>query len=264
MRIIAAEDLPAVPDNGEEEEGLLALDDEDNEELVYLAGKDDIIECRLSPEQKRMFDKAKDEALQPWIDNGAWEPAATSEAQTGESCPLRFLLKWKKKDGQLVANARVIMQGFKLGEVTTKKLDTESPTLSRLGRNIILIIASAMRWKIFAADVKSAFLQADDIVETEGLRIFGLPPMDMRRRLERMMNLKPDQILRMRRPAFGDVRAPRQWHDSAQKSMKALDFQTHVLEQCLFLSPQSIRRRNQHLPVPRRDVQVGWYRRSPC
>jgi hypothetical protein len=128
------------------------------------------------------------------------------------------------------------MQGFKLQEVTSNKLETESHTLRRLGRNMVIAVAAAMRWKIFGADVKSAFLQADDIVEKEGLRIFGLPPFDMRRRLERMMNLKPNQILRTRKPAFGDVRAPRQWHNSAQRSMKELNFQTHVLEQCLFLS----------------------------
>ncbi len=64
------------------------------------------------------------------------------------------------------------MQGFKLQEVTLKKLETESPTLSRLGRNMVIAVAAAMRWKIFGADVKSAFLQADDIVEKEGLRIF--------------------------------------------------------------------------------------------
>ncbi len=51
-----------------------------------------------------------------------------------------------------------------------------------------------------------------------------------------MMNLKPTQISRVRKPAFGDVRAPRQWRDSTQRSMKGLSFETHILEQCLFLS----------------------------
>ncbi len=51
-----------------------------------------------------------------------------------------------------------------------------------------------------------------------------------------MMNLEPNQILLMRKPAFGDVRALRQWHDSGQRSMKDVSFETRMLEQCLFLS----------------------------
>ncbi len=50
-----------------------------------------------------------------------------------------------------------------------------------------------------------------------------------------MMNLKPNLILRTREPAFGAARAPNQWHDSAHRSMKDLSFETHILEQCLFL-----------------------------
>ena len=122
---------------------------------------------------------------------------------------------------------------------------------------MVIAVAAAMRWKIFGADVESAFLQADDIVEKDGLRIFGLPPVDVRRRLERMMNLKPNQILRMRKPAFGDVRALRQWHDSAQRSMKDLSFQTQVLEQCLCILSQGDDRGEEHIRLPGRALQVG-------
>ena len=74
------------------------------------------------------------------------------------------------------------------------------------------------------------------IVEAEGLRIFGEPLGDMRRRLERMIGLRDDEILRMRKPAFGDVRAPRQWNDTAVKAMLELGWIQHPLEPCLFLS----------------------------
>ena len=41
----------------------------------------------------------------------------------------------------------------------------------------------------------------------------------MRRRLERLMGLKPNEILKATKPAFGDVRAPRQWNSSADGVM---------------------------------------------
>ncbi len=89
-----------------------ALDDDLDgaSEHIYLANKEDIVKCRLTPEQRRHFIAAKDDALQPWIDNAAWEPVAAEEARSGESCPLRFLLKWKVKDGEQMANARVNFQ----------------------------------------------------------------------------------------------------------------------------------------------------------
>ena len=95
------DELPPIPD-GEDEENLCAILDDDFDEVseyIYLANKEDIVECRLTPEQCQLFNTAKDEALQPWIDNAALEPVDAKEAQSGDSCPLRFLLKWKVKDG---------------------------------------------------------------------------------------------------------------------------------------------------------------------
>ena len=61
-----------------------------------------------------------------------------------------------------------------------KKLDVEAPTMSRLGRRAIYFWATAKGWKLFGADGKSAFLQSEDIVENQGLQIFGVPSADMR------------------------------------------------------------------------------------
>ena len=89
VRNVSVEDLPAVPND--DEDGLyVLLEDDGVDEYVYLANKEDIVECRLSPEQKKMFNQAKDEALQPWIDNHAWEAVDSKEAQPGESCPSGF------------------------------------------------------------------------------------------------------------------------------------------------------------------------------
>ena len=76
-------------------------------------------------------------------------------------------------------------------DVVTKKLDTESPTLSRLGRNLILLMTVITKGNTFIADIKAACLQADDIFENEQSRIFGIPSADMRRRLERMAGVSP-------------------------------------------------------------------------
>ena len=148
---------------------------------------------------------------------------------------MRFLLKYKNKDGKQVANARIILQGFKHSDVTTKKLDTESPTLSKVGRSLVVFLCAQMGWKVWTADVKSAFLQADRI--DDEVRIFAIPNADIRKRLARMIGLKEDEILRILQPAFGDVRAPRQWYGTADRVMTGeLTYLRHQLDRCVYLS----------------------------
>ncbi|CAK0840096.1 unnamed protein product [Prorocentrum cordatum] len=133
------------------------------------------------------------------------------------------------------ANARVILQGFHLEEVTSTNVEKASPTLTRLARYLILLILCQQSWKMVAADVKSAFLQAKDIRE-QGVRIFSRPTRDIRRRLAKMMGLNDDEILQMLKPAFGDVRAPRQWNQTVTEAMIDIGFLQHQLDRCCFLS----------------------------
>ena len=115
-----AAEIPATMGDTDDEDLLLLYDDG---EEIYPADRkrDSVIEARLTKDERRQFDEAKIKALQPWIDNEAWEAADPSEAHAGEVCPMRFLLKWKRTADGYEANARVILQGFHLHEVTSVK-----------------------------------------------------------------------------------------------------------------------------------------------
>ena len=196
---------------------------------------DSIVESRLSSEEKEKFSQAKDKALHVWLDNAAWRAAPMDEAQEGEVIPARFLLRWKGTKTGKEANARVIIQGFRHKDVLTEELDRESPTLSRVGKMLLLQWAVQMKWKLFGADVKSAFMQANSIDETT--RIYIKPTTEMRRRLERLMDLKPHELLKATKPAFGDVRAPRQWFETADEFLiRDLLFLSHPLDRWVYLS----------------------------
>ena len=189
----------------------------------------------LTVDERKQFDEAKDKALMVWIENAAWKAVDEQEAGQGEVVPARFLQRWKKTADGLKANARVIIQGFKHRDVLEQQLETESPTLTRTGRMLIYALTVHRRWKLFSADVKSAFMQADSI--DDKTRIFVKPNSDMRRRLERLMGLLPHQILKATKPAFGDVRAPRQWYDTADGVVVGdLKFYRHALDRCVFMS----------------------------
>ena len=84
-------------------------------------------------------------------------------------------------------------------------------------------------------DLKSACMQVNSIDASMG--IYMKPISDMRHRLERLMGLKPHQILKAVKPAFGDVRAPRQWYDTTDGEMsQKLKFFRHALDKCLYMS----------------------------
>ena len=114
-------------------------------------------------------------------------------------------------------------------------LDKESPTLARLSKHVILLVAVVQQWSMFAADVKSAFLQSEDL-RKEGIRLFGRPTKEMESRLIDMGIMKRGQILRMTKPAFGDVRAPKLWNKKIDGVLKEEGWRAHKLDNCLYMS----------------------------
>ena len=190
-----------------------------------------VVESKLNPDEKKRFVEAKRKSLVPWCENDAWRPADRASAPNGTIVPMRFLLTYKEDEPK----ARVILQGFKHRDVLESKLDTESPTLSRLGKYLLVVMTCQLRWKLGTMDVKSAFLQADYIHHK--VELYGEPSADMRRLLAEMVGLQEHQVMQMTKPAFGDVRAPKQWNDTADKAMVTdACFLKHKLDGCLYLS----------------------------
>ncbi len=52
----------------------------------------------------------------------------------------------------------MVWQELKHADATSKVQNKEPPTLSRLGRNVVVMLSAIYHWLLFAADVKSAFL----------------------------------------------------------------------------------------------------------
>ena len=73
-------------------------------------------------------------------------------------------------------------------------------------------------------------------VEDLGIDIFTDPVGDVRKRLQRLMNLAEDEVLKMLKYGFGDVRAPRLWYDKAARDLCQIGFARHLLDRCVFMS----------------------------
>ena len=65
-----------------DDEKVLIVTDEAEEQILMM---DEVSERKLDAEQRKAFDKAKDDALRPWVDNKAWARAKISEAAEGEA-----------------------------------------------------------------------------------------------------------------------------------------------------------------------------------
>ena len=190
-----------------------------------------VVESRLSSEEKKAFTEAKRKALTPWSENDAWRAVRRDKCPKGTIVPMRFLLRYKEDK----PHARVILQGFKHKDVLESKLDTESPTISRLGKYLMVLMACCMKWRIGTMDVKSAFLQSDYIHQE--VEIYGEPSADMRRLLAEMVGLKEHEVMQMTKPAFGDVRAPRQWNETADAALTSeVGLLKHELDGCIYIS----------------------------
>ncbi|CAK0872984.1 unnamed protein product, partial [Prorocentrum cordatum] len=210
---------------------------EESTETVYMLAfkrkAPTIVEGRQTPEEKDQFYAAKLEALEVFNRNDGWEPINEADVDPGACCPLRFLLKWTMKDGQKVANARVLYQRFKHRDVAEGQLDKEAPTLSRLGRHTVMLWASLRKWRLFSADVKFVFLQAEG-VSVRGFKLYASPTKEMREMISHQIGLQPGQLLKMIKACFGDPRSPKHYRSDAVA--KGIGLKNHKLEDCLLLS----------------------------
>ena len=118
----------------------------------------------LSPEEMRKFAKevktAREKELASWVKHKTGRPMLVSDysAKTGlRPLPSRSVTEWKMKEGVKVIKDRLVLKGF--AERNTHTLNTSSPTASRLGHRIILLLAAILKAPIWSLDISTAFLQ---------------------------------------------------------------------------------------------------------
>ena len=122
----------------------------------------------------------------------------------------------------MTPNACIILQGFRHTDVSSQKLDTEPPTLSKVGRS--LLIASVLRW---------AGRSSPQVLKSLSCRPTA-PNRDIRVRLAKLIGLKDSQSSKVVKPEFGDVRAPRQSFSMVDRvKREELYFVRRQLNNCL-------------------------------
>ena len=183
----------------------------------------------MSLEDRLAFLEGKKNELSSIFENGVWEIELDPQSvDHNRVMRARFVLKWAADGkGGLKAKARLVLQGFADPDLLQGQLDTSSPTLSRSSRQVIIAISEVLSWERWTADVATAFLQGDPQQRILWARI----PKDACE----LIGVPPGTLMRLIKPLYGQADAPRQWFAVARRRLLQLGFQSHPLDQCLYM-----------------------------
>ena len=102
--------------------------------------------------------------------------------------------------GETKAKARLVVKGFTDPDLT--EIRAESPTLSRLSRQLIIQIAASRGFRLRKGDVKTAFLSGDR--EETRRDVYAESPEELRDKLQ----ITREQVLKLETAVYGLRNAP--------------------------------------------------------
>ena len=160
-----------------------------------------------------------------------WKPLSTPELPPTDGSPTVL-----REDGLAKAKARIVLIGYKHPDLARRDertgrphLRTASPTLSRLGRQLVLQAAALDQHLQESADAKSAFLQADEGIGAQPLYTYGVPE------LSHALDIPKNQAMQVVGAIYGLTNAPRIfWKDSDTK-IQRIGGTAHPLDKCIWI-----------------------------
>ena len=209
------------------------------EDMAFMvtAGKKQHSEVRLTeltPEEQELFAQAKASEINNWLSNKAVEKVLRSQIPADQVLRCRWILTWKAIDPSEISNptkthkpkARLVVLGYL--DPDLENIPRDSPTLGRNSRMLILQLIAAQGWVLQSFDIKAAFLQG----EPQADRVMGLEPTE---EFRKQFNMKPDQILRLVKGAYGLVDAPFLWYQALRNELLRLGLEEAPWDPTVFI-----------------------------
>ena len=183
---------------------------------------------KLNQEEKAKFEVAMKKEWQSWIDNKVTSLCKSRGIPRERVIRARWVLVWKKSsdpdDRSKTPKARLVLVGWQDPELG--KIATDSPTLRKESKNLILSICAGKKWKIWGADIKTAFLSGDPADR----QLYFRPPQE----IKGWMNLSDDDLFKLEKAAYGLAEAPRAWFLRLSRELKQQGLKVSQLDKCLF------------------------------
>ena len=178
---------------------------------------------------RQRFQQAMHKEWQSWLENKVTTVVKGKGIPRARIIGSRWVLTWKKSsdpdDRSVTPKARLVLVGFQ--DPDLGRIATDSPTLRKESKHIILSICAAKGWTIWGADIKTAFLSGD----ASRRDLFFKPPKED----QEFMNLGPDDVLRLEKAAYGLAEAPRAWFLRLSRELAAIGMTVSQLDPCVFI-----------------------------
>ena len=208
---------------------------QDYEALSVQASRKEYPWSTMSPFQKEEFRKACDAGWSVWSENEAVEILSPSESKRvvedlrkrGEGAKLlrpRWVftdkndgLRTESRDLPLRASSRLVVPGYQ--DESAYGLRKDAPTCSRTSQHVLFTVTSsryAEGWRIYSADIKSAFMKGDRY--EEGSREIYLQNIGGTHDMPQLP-IPEGCIGKIVKGVFGLSDAPRQWYLKLNKSL---------------------------------------------
>eukprot|EP00438_Fugacium_kawagutii_P012099 Skav209448 [mRNA] locus=scaffold2199:144696:152896:- [translate_table: standard] len=183
---------------------------------------------RLNSEDRALFDKAMQKEWQSWVENRVVSLCKRHGVDAERIIRARWVLVWKKSSDPdnptKTPKARLVLVGWQDPEVG--RIATDSPTLRKESKSLVLSICSSKKWKLWGADIKTAFLSGD----ASNRDLYFKPPPE----IKQWMSLTDDDLFRLEKAAYGLAEAPRQWFLRLSREMSEAGLRRSSLDPCLF------------------------------
>ena len=127
-------------------------------------------------------------------------------------------LRTKEKELPILASARLVVPGFR--DVTAYTIRKDAPTASRISQHLVLMLTSCNYgegWRLWSADIKSAFLKGDPYMS--GARELYVGNIKNVGKDEPTLPFGPMGLAKVRKGVFGLADAPRQWYLRLNRSL---------------------------------------------
>ena len=183
---------------------------------------------KLNPSDKKLFEKAMQKEWNSWVENKVTTICKSKGISPERIIKARWVLVWKKSsdpdDKQKTPKARLVLVGWQDPELG--KIATDSPTLRKESKSMVLSICASKHWKLWGADIKTAFLSGDPSARD----IYFKPPPE----IKEWMKLERDDLMKLEKAAYGLAEAPRAWFLRLTREMLDVGLTQSSLDPCLF------------------------------
>ena len=159
---------------------------------------------------------AKRREIENWQRNDVYEEVDTHMVSV-RPISVRWVVTEKLKNGANIVKARLVARGF---EENTGEIPKDSPTCAKESVRTAIAISCAMGWDLNSIDVKSAYLQGNDI----NREIFLKPPKEF----------YEGNLWKLKKTVYGLNDAGRAWYLRIKEVLLKLGGQMSHLEPALF------------------------------